>query len=262
VDHLISVNYSLVIRGGEDPRSKDRSDQTNKSMASVDDAPLRDVLRALISEVEKLSGRISFLEADNRLLRFELAHCAGAIDTSMSQGIGARRVTFQAELDLPRDHAVVSEHARQPVADRLADVEDRVLSLEGSASRSSMHPSERADYDKGAALSYRCLSCQNPAASGGRSPSPVDERMAHGRPGPFHVRKTPSGDGRPTSAPLGSIRLDADRVAPPPSHITAPQARPHTGGDMTLHVGRRAAAYGVEKIRPRSRQPPGHGGVT
>jgi len=217
---------------------------------TVGDADLKDVLRALVGEVERLTSRVDCLAADNRFLRFELAQISLQMNRASPRGQSERRAALLSELALsPHDTDAVAPNAPEggTYEEQLAALGQRLFALETQR----MEPGGRED---GAFVFAKCLSCQQPSASK-RETSP-DPRVPHGRP---FVQRPGASPGRPGTAPpqgvpqgvpQGSFRLGAAIKA---NQLLSRQEQtpPGQGEGAVVHVGRRSGSFGVEKIRPR-----------
>jgi len=211
---------------------------------AVDDSDLKDVLRALVGEINRLNSRVDSLSTDNRLLRFELTQVNQQLTRASPRDQIERRAALYSELALAPntdDAAATDVPEGGTHEERMAALEQRLYNLETQATE----PSGRED---GALVFAKCLSCQKPSASK-RDTSP-DPRVLHGRP---FVHRRGASPTRPDAVLQGSFRLDITK-----SHNQnfdlQDQKLPGQGEGEVVRVGRRSGSFGVEKIRPRTQE--------
>ena len=214
-------------------------------VGTVDDGDLKDVLRGLAGEIERLTSRVDSLAADNRFLRFELSQISLQMNRSSPRGQPERRAALHSELAVsPHDDGAVAAEAPESgtYEEQLAALGQRLFALETQR----MEPGGREDE---ALVFAKCLSCQQPSAS--RRETFPDPRVLHGRP---FIQRPGASPGRPGTAPQSSFRLDAARNANQP--LSRQEQTPTGQGEgAVVHVGRRSGSFGVEKIRPRPQGP-------
>jgi len=150
---------------------------------------------------------------------------------------------------------------------RVEILEERIQILEKVAVSSERDVSNG---ELGALIFTKCLSCQAPGSSNRRPESPPLDpyRIQHGRPLGQKTGNARLPSGRPSSAPLNGFRFDAVRPYLELQDLAAeqqglrlqqqqqqqqPRRSQNTTDSAMIRVGRRAGAFGVEKIRPRPR---------
>jgi len=238
-------------------------------VTSVSDSVLRDCLRAVTAESEKLCGRVDALEVENRLLRFEFNALVAGIDPYLVRPILNRRATLHSELGLfaEQDEIGLDGRGANTMCSRVEILEERIQILEKVAVSSERDVSNG---ELGALIFTKCLSCQAPGSSNRRPESPPLDpyRIQHGRPLGQKTGNARLPSGRPSSAPLNGFRFDAVRPYLELQDLAAeqqglrlqqqqqqqqPRRSQNTTDSAMIRVGRRAGAFGVEKIRPRPR---------
>jgi len=210
----------------------------------VDDGDLKDVLRALVGEINRLNSRVDSLSSDNRLLRFELTQINQQLNRASPRDQMERRAALYSELALTPH----SDDAAPTDAPAGGTHEERMVALEQRLNNLETHTAEPSGRKDGALVFAKCLSCQKPSASK-RETSP-DPRVLHGRP---FVQRRGASPTRPDAAPQGSFRLDITK-GHSQNFDLHDQKLPGQGEGAAVHVGRRSGSFGVEKIRPRTQE--------
>eukprot|EP00615_Pteridomonas_danica_P007403 CAMPEP_0114364052 /NCGR_PEP_ID=MMETSP0101-20121206/27173_1 /TAXON_ID=38822 ORGANISM="Pteridomonas danica, Strain PT" /NCGR_SAMPLE_ID=MMETSP0101 /ASSEMBLY_ACC=CAM_ASM_000211 /LENGTH=206 /DNA_ID=CAMNT_0001511293 /DNA_START=71 /DNA_END=691 /DNA_ORIENTATION=+ len=100
-------------------------------MADVVDSSINEIIRSLASEVERLCGRVENLEADNRLLRFELLQQSQYIDSKKSKEMEMRDAAFSHEMNQMHEPTILFESSERSIADRLSYLEQRPAPVQG-----------------------------------------------------------------------------------------------------------------------------------
>lgn len=180
------------------------------------DSPLNEIIRSLASELEKLSSRVELLEADNKLLRFELKQQSKTIDIKKAREMELRDSAFSQEINStyePRNS--FTETSEHTVDDRLVSLEERLAYFEA----------KEALGDKQAVALTKCLCCMTPSKKVGRRPSNPGSGTNHSR---FLCDTT---------------ALEVQQQQLLEQHVY----------DESRGPQKRAPRFGVESIRPRSR---------
>jgi hypothetical protein len=186
-------------------------------------------------------------------LRFELSAVVAEINTNFVRSTRSRRATLHTALGLfPNQDEVGVDWARRSVHDRLETLGGRLQALERLVVSSER---ESSNGELGALIFTKCLSCQAPGSSSKRPESPPRDplRIQHGRPLGQNPANAKLGSDRPASAPINGFRFDAVRPYVDVQDLGHYQRQQNAADATTIHVGRRAGTFGVEKLRPRSR---------
>jgi hypothetical protein len=188
-------------------------------MSAETDTSLNNIVRSLALEVERLCGRVEHLEADNRLLRFELQQQARHIDNKKAREMELRDSTFTQELNHAREQRIVFEGCEHTVEERMAALEERLAYLEAKDNKE----------DNAIALT-KCLCCMTPNAKLGRRPSNPGSGANHSR----------------FLSDMTAFEVQHQQLQEQQGLETSELKN---GGQPQ----RRAPRFGVESIRPRSR---------
>lgn len=130
----------------------------------VDDGDLKDVLRALVGEINRLNSRVDSLSSDNRLLRFELIRINQQLNRASPRDQMERRAALYSELALTPhsdDAAPTDAPAGGTHEERMAALEQRLNNLE-------THTAEPSGREDGALVFAKCFHAKNLVLRRGR----------------------------------------------------------------------------------------------